>query len=234
MDIILALASILMFRIALKHYKNSDNPDKNICEKTVLGPLLTLFSLIVISFIVDFCMFSQIKKGFISRIIIGFNVILDICIFLVGIYEIVTVVILNENNGLNNDKCDIEKLRINVSASFLTLCTFARVYWIIIAILYLFCVFPMNFLPDWCCCKNWIQGDDIIKDVWRLLENNEWKFHATAMSHTAQKVSCLLCMQEFKDNQTLMLLPCNDSRDSTRMSKKDSTFGRENNSFLTS
>lgn len=116
----------------------------------------------------------------------------------------------------------------------LIVCTFMRVYYIVIGILYLLFIFPINFLPCCCCCQHWIRGDDIIMEIWRMLEANEWNYSELAMSHTKQKASCLLCMQEFQQGQLLMLLPCqSQTRDSGRFSeKKSSTFG-DNNSFLT-
>jgi hypothetical protein len=124
-------------------------------------PMAFLLTFIFCSFCVDFFSLRQIKNGYTGRYLAGASIILDICIFAVGIWEIVVVAQVDE-------ECDFVGFWGISTGIVLVVLTFARVYYIVWMLLFPICVLPCYYMPSCCPCRRFFTEDNS-KEVWELL-----------------------------------------------------------------
>lgn len=97
------------------------------------------------------------------------GVILDVLIFACAIWEIITIIQLN-NNSIQ--QCSAIPVPAIVTAWILTLITFGRVYYILFMLFYIFGIFFCFILPDSCPCKKFLESNMISDEIWdRLVED---------------------------------------------------------------
>lgn len=148
-------------------------------------------------------MLRQINKGYLGKWLMILNFILDWGIFAVGIWEIIFLAKYDNNCGVGLTTTEI------VVGSLLCVLTFVRVYYILLILLFPVFILPCYYMPDCCPCKKCVMGgQDLTDQIWESLEESEWTFQEEFMEPTQKTALCFICLQRFKQNDTLMLLPC--------------------------
>lgn len=160
------------------------------CKKLTYPCNIYQFITVFLSYVLDWRTFVQIRYNYINRRIAIASWLLDLFIFVGGLWCIAIAV---QGYGQGEGKA------IQIVWIIVTILAFFRVPNIVYLIFYFFCCSWIFCLPDWCCCKEWLSTDAVDPAVLDLLKMNEWVYSSEAMTHTEQRAKCLICLNEITD-----------------------------------
>lgn len=112
--------------------------------------------------------------------------------------------------------------------------TVLRISNILAALLFAIFCLPLYCLPEGCPCHSWLTKEELNEEVVQLLEKHEWKYTQASMRPPNLKAVCVICLDQFKDGDTVWLLPCPTQPSIFKMKSTGSFYSSAGSLYLPS
>jgi hypothetical protein len=119
------------------------------CRQSTYPVVIYMMVCVFMSYVVDWRTWQQVNYGFINRRLVVLSLVLDLLIFAGGVWEIIVLIELKTNT---------ETLIIAVLLIFMT---FARVFNIVVMLMYIIFCLPLHCCPEESICYKWLDSDEI-------------------------------------------------------------------------